>query len=184
MLTCWQGLLSGSGPVHMSPLRPPSPGMASAHLRCSGFTTSDITQGHLSMLTFVFPEAACALCLLSLCSWPRRGSDLSSVASHVLQLKPEAWRFCGFYLSRLESQFDTMRGGCCEHLLSHNAPGALGHSLWNDTGMLIDLEITRCFFFSAPETLSDIKTNDRKARRPHVWLLAAFISMNNVSFLP
>lgn len=106
-----------------------------------------------------FPAAA--LCI-------RPGERIGPFLSVIKRPRAkEGWHSCGFYLQVVTPVW--YGGGvCCEHLLSHNAPGALGHSQWNDTGMLINPEITRCFLSSAPER--DTQTHMQNLQRLYVWL--------------
>lgn len=98
-------------------------------------------ENHPSLLTLLFPQTGS----LSLFSDLWENSTVS-VSLNVRQPKPKGWHSCGFYPRVVLPVWYGIAP--CEHLLSQNAPGALSHSLWNHTGMLIDLEITRCFLVS------------------------------------
>ena len=132
--------------------------LALVHLWWNRFTNSQITQGHRSILTFLSPEAGHVLRFFppasTLCIRPGERTEPFLSVIKCPRAK-EGWHSCGFYLQVVTPVW--YGGGvCCEHLLSHNSPGALGHSQWNDTGMLINPEITRCFFvFGSGERHTD-----------------------------
>ena len=163
MLTCWQSHHSGSGPVQMSPLWPSFQHGWLLHWRwsiCDG--TGSLTRRSLKVTaqcSRFCPPRQVMYCDSSppastLCIRPGERTEPFLSVIKCPRAK-EGWHSCGFYLQVVTPVW--YGGGvCCEHLLSHNSPGALGHSQWNDTGMLINPEITRCFFvFGSGERHTD-----------------------------
>lgn len=146
MLTCWQGHHFGSPPVRKSPLW-----LSFRHgWLCPGISPFVMEQVHFRkspLNTYISAASgrsgsACSFVFSFSASEHRSNWTFVSVIKHPGA--KDDWHSCWFYLQVVTAVW-LGRPECCEHSLSQNAPGALGHSLWNDTGMLIDLEISRWF---------------------------------------